>query len=130
MLHLLITLLANLFVIKVVKSMILIELIGIRIAATTGSKFPVTAKNVPIQLYNRESTKLILITCMVFLLRARKCGSFSISEACRIASQAGEKVLLFSATAQPTWACLRAPASFSPSPSIITCLPSFCNCSI
>ena len=79
--HRLIALFANLLVISVVKSTILIELIGIRIAATTGSKFPFTAKNVPIQLYNRESTKLILITCMVFLLRARKRGSCSISEA-------------------------------------------------
>ena len=73
--------LTNLLVINVVKSTILIELIGIRIAATTGSKFPVTAKNVSIQLYNKESTKLILITFMVFLLRARKRGSCSISEA-------------------------------------------------
>jgi hypothetical protein len=40
---------------------------GIMMAATRGSKFPVTAKESPTILYTNESVKLILIVVMAFL---------------------------------------------------------------
>ena len=42
-------------------------------------------------------------------------------------SLAGEKVPTFSTTATPTSACLSAPASFNPSPTIITLRPAACS---
>lgn len=50
--------LPTIFVDKVVKATMLMELKGINIAATTGSNLPVTAKESPIQLYKNESKKL------------------------------------------------------------------------
>jgi hypothetical protein len=41
-------------------------------AATKGSKFPVTAKDNPITLYNKESVKLILIVVIEFFDNRKK----------------------------------------------------------
>lgn len=51
----------------VVKATILIELIGIRMAAITGFSCPVTAKYNPITLYNKDKTKLNFMIFMAFL---------------------------------------------------------------
>ena len=56
---------ANILVIIVTKITIDIELNGIRIAATMGDKFPVTANSIPMKLYIKDKTKLIFITVMV-----------------------------------------------------------------
>ena len=53
------SLLANKLVDRVTKITIVIELKGIRIAATMGVKLPVTAKDIPIRLYKKDAIKLI-----------------------------------------------------------------------
>ena len=46
---------------KLVKTIILTELIGIKMAATMGDIVPFTAKEIPIMLYIKDITKLTLI---------------------------------------------------------------------
>ena len=55
------------FVVSVVNKTTLMELKGIKIAATTGDNCPVTAKYKPTILYKNEIPMLILIIEMVLL---------------------------------------------------------------
>lgn len=52
----------------VVNITMLMELIGIKIAATTGDKFAVIAKDSPTILYKKETVKLSLIIVIACLL--------------------------------------------------------------
>jgi hypothetical protein len=45
-------------VVTVVKTIIVIELTGIKMAATKGDRFPETANASPVKLYSKESIKL------------------------------------------------------------------------
>ncbi|MCF6204185.1 MAG: hypothetical protein L3J59_11040 [Methylococcaceae bacterium] len=64
---------------------------------------------------------------IVRLAKCKKWGSLTNCLASKIASQAGEKTLVFSEMAMPKLLCANAPASFNPSPIISTCFPCFCK---
>ena len=71
---------------------ILMELKGIKIAATTGFKFPVTAKPRPTKLYSNENIKAYFIILTLFNESCKNNGIFLNFRASKIPSHAGEKI--------------------------------------
>lgn len=95
------SLLPNRFVLTVVKITILIELRGIKIAATTGDNCPVTAKYNPNILYINDNTKLNLMMLIASLETIRKSHNWLNLVESKMASHAGENTLMFSEIATP-----------------------------
>ena len=106
----------------VTSNTMLILLAGIKIAATMGDKMPRTANDKPTILYNIERTKLAVTMLLPDLAKAINLSSNFTFAPSRIASQAGENCEVLSLTAIPTLLCIKAPASFNPSPNINTFL--------
>ena len=57
---------------SVAESTMVTELSGISMAAITGDKFPLTAKNNPVMLYISETAKVIKITFLPARTKSRK----------------------------------------------------------
>src|SRR5665647_724155 len=105
---------------KVTSNTILMLLAGISMAATIGERVPCTAKESPIILYKMESVKLAATIILPDLAYARNWWIIPILLLSIMASQAGENCAVLSLTAIPVSLCIRAPASFRPSPNINT----------
>src|SRR5690606_12691182 len=110
---------ANL-VLTVANITIEIELIGIKIAATTGSKLPLIAKDNPITLYKKLIINAIQINRIDIFENFKKTEKTEQLSDFTMASHEGEKLFTSSVKTNPTSLCCIAPASFNPSPNIKT----------
>ena len=109
---------------------ILILLMGIKMAAIMGDKSPCTAKDSPIILYTMEIINAVITITLFAFASCINCSRRDSSEASKMASLAGVKLLVSSVIAIPTCDCFNAPASFRPSPNMTVLLPVLCNASI
>ena len=76
---------------KVAKATTETELTGIKIAATTGDKFPEMANEIPTMLYKNEMAEVSYPMFSEVLVNRTKLASLSNFDASRTASLAGEK---------------------------------------
>lgn len=115
------------FTIAVTKTIMVIELIGIKIAANKGVSVAVTAKDKPTALYKKEIKKLNLMMVMLSLDNRNREGSEKRFLASKMASLEGVNEFTSSVIVIPKSEAAKAPASFNPSPIIQTFFPSLCN---